>query len=156
MSSWIELSINRIMQFANMECQIDAINTKTDLSWKVFLHKGHSQKPSSVMIGSIEPPSGPTTEICFLFKVSILPVLLTFDSSVKWLFKCIRIDLLDSVLKSQSAMEHRYDPSDLAGVTTHICSFSVADISVKLSYSERAIGDVLGEIEVFEFSSRIR
>ena len=110
------------------------------------------------MIGSIEPPSGPMTEICFLFNVSILPVLLTFDSSVKWLFKCIRIDLLDSVLKSQSAMEHRYDPSYFAGVTTHICSSSVADISVKLSYSEGAIGNVLGETEVgiFEFSSRIR
>ena len=135
---------------------VNSTNLKTELSWKVFLHKGHSQKPSSVLIGSMEPPSGPTIEISFLFKVSILAVRLALDSPVKWHFKCIRMDLLDSLLKLQSATEQRYDPSDIAGVTTHICSFSVADISVKLSYSEGTIGDVLGEIEVFEFSSRIR
>ena len=137
---------------------VNSTNLKTELSWKVFLHKGHSQKPSSVLIGSMEPPSGPTIEISFLFKVSILAVRLALDSSVKWHFKCIRMDLLDSLLKLQSATEQRYDPSDIAGVTTHICSFSVADISVKLSYSEEAIGSVLCEIDVwfFEFASRIR
>ena len=140
----------------------ESINLKTELSWKVLLHKGHSQKPSSVLIGSMGPPSGPSTVVCFRFMISILffvfPISFSGSPS-KWLFKCIRIDLLDAVLKLQSAAEHRNTPSgDFDGVITQIWSFSTVDISVNVSNPDEVIEDVFCDPDdwLFEFASSIR
>ena len=106
-------------------------------------------------------PSGPSIETCFLFVISILLCFPFSDSSVKWLFKCSRIDLLDPVLKSQSVTEQINIPSDdLAGVTTQIWSFSAVDISVKESNPDGVVGGIFGngedKTEDCKFASRIR